>query len=438
MGWIPTELKIAFWLIGVAVLGFGGLLFGGWLLVSKELILGSIVLLIALWILLSIKILRGDELGLLLFFGEPSSVKEEGGPQFVPFLIAKLIRYPKKMYSFLYLAKEVISKAGKYAPKPKKEIFEEGKHEDEEKEEEKEYGAQVLKVTSAVYLNFPREKEKLRDKEAGKVLLDEKGGEREEETHPLIKIFRAGVPIKDEDLKNWTEDIVVGAVRAYIGTITWREAAAGLQKVSEEVEKLFKAEGRPLYEAGFRDPGIKLVITEIALPQKLQEVLPLVDKERLESEAAPFEAKQQAEETGGAVMEMFCTLTGMKRKKIEKELEEKPEEFVTKYQKIWEKSWDIIHRRMGIDGGAYLDIRTANPLQDLLALFKRMPMGKPSGRKEEKEEKVEAKVEAKIEGKKEEELSEEEKQIVAEARKRGIGPKEPLEKWRRWKKRKEK
>ncbi len=36
------------------------------------------------------------------------------------------------------------------------------------------------------------------------------------------------------------------------------------------------------------------------------------------------------------------------------------------------------------------------------------------------------------------ELSEAEKEIVAEARRRGIDPKGPLERWRRWKKRKEK
>lgn len=321
------------------------------------------------WLICSIKIVGPDEMAVKVIFGKPVEFCDSGwvfdlrlppGKRFKCFLQ----RYPKKMYDFDYRAREVITRTGKY--------------------ENTYYGSQVLKADSVAYLNFPREK---RNKATGDDIEDiETDTEGIEKTHPLVKILRSQIPIDDEGLKNWTEEAVLGALRVAFGKITWRQAVDDIKTVTNEAENVFKSADGALIRAGFSKKGIQLVIAEITLPPKLQQAMPDVDRQRLEAEAAPYEAEQESIETGGAVIRTFCNLTGMTQDKVEKALQENADEFVKKYKDPWEKSWDIIHRRMGIDGGAYIDIRTANSLQDLLALIKKMPMGKPSGRQEEKEE----------------------------------------------------
>lgn len=360
------------WIVGIICVVFL-LVFIGLAMAYIRPLAGLIIL--VLWFLLSIKFIGPDEMAVLVIFGIPWKF-QDSGPHFVPFLpFCYLAKYPKKMYNFDYRAREVVTQAGKYK----------GTY----------YGSQVLKADSVAYLNFPREK---RSKATGDDLenleLDTKGIEK---THPLIKILRAQVPIEDEKLKDWTEEAVLGALRVAFGKMTWRQAVDDIKKVTQEAENVFKAADGALIRAGFSRKGIQLVIAEITLPEKLQQAMPEVDRQRLEAEAAPYEAEQRAVETGGAIIKTFCNLTGIAQGKVEKMLQENPEEFVKKYKDSWERSWDVIHRRMGIDGGAYLDIRTiagepGKTLLDLAALLKRIPMGgktpsEKEGREETEEEK---------------------------------------------------
>lgn len=353
-------------LAGGFFLGIGGLM------IFMRIFWGAIFSLIGFWLLMSIKIVGPAEMAVYVLLGTPTGVRKSG-PSLVPFLFAELVKYPQKMYNFDYKERSVVTQAGEYPPGSKKY-----------------YGSQVLKVDSVVYLNFPREK---RLKEEFDIIDEEQeweieNGKEVEKTHPLIKILRAQVPIEEEKLKNWTEEAVLGALRIAFGKITWKEAVEDVKKVTIEAEKVFKTADGALMKAGFSQKGIRLVIAEIKLPPHLEEVMPNVDAQRLEAEAAPFEAEQRAEETGGAVVQMFCKMTGMPRFEIEKALRENPQEFVEKYKSFWEKSWDTVYRRMGIDGRAYLDIRTQNSLQDLIALWQRIPKGKEEkGEQKEKEKK---------------------------------------------------
>lgn len=353
----------------IICIGLGLLFVGiGVLMVVKRNLFGAPIILVGFWFFKSIKIIGPAEMAVYVWLGEPVNIRESG-PHFVPWLLAELARYPKKMYNFDYREREVITQAGKY------------KSEKEDKETY--YGSQVLKVSSVVYLNFPREP---RSKDTGDDLLvveTDKGGI--EKTHPLIKILRAQVPAKDEELKGWTEEAVLGALRVAFGRMTWRQAVEDIKEVTKEAENVFKSADGALIRAGFSKKGIQLVIAEIKLPKELEDAMPEVDRQRLEAEAAPYEAEQRAEETGGAVVQIFCKMTGLPRADVERSLREDPEEFVKTYQTFWEKSWDTVYRRMGIDGKAYLDVRTQNPLLDLIALWQRMPMG---GGKEEKKEKA--------------------------------------------------
>jgi len=352
-------LKMIIWI------GFGLLLLAiGALMVASKNLFGIPFILVGLWSLKSIKIVGPAEMAVYVWLGEPVGVRESG-PRFVPWLLAELAKYPQKMYNFDYREREVISRAGEY-----ERIY---------------YGSQALKVDSVAYLNFSREKRG--EETTGDVLIDVEMTEKEveikgekkkvyvEKTHPLVKTLRAQIPNEDEKLKDWTEEAVMGALSVAFGKMTWMEAVENIKKVTEEAENVFKSADGALIRAGFSKKGIQLVIAEIKLPKKLEDAMPEVDRQRLEKEAAPFEAEQRAEETGGAVIQMFCKMTGMLRTDVEKVLKENPEEFVKKYQSFWEKSWDTVYRRMGIDGKAYLDVRTQNPLLDLIALWQRMPLG---------------------------------------------------------------
>ena len=237
--------------------------------------------------------------------------------------------------------------------------------------------------------------------------------------------------------KEFIEDRIENALRSYLNAFTIDQvlvAAKGGFNLADHREDVglpndeLDAIEKDLARWGF--DLLRITITDFELPKQIIEARDAVQIRRREAEAAPFQAEREAEETGGAVIQMFCKMTGMLRADVEKALRENPEEFVKRYQPFWEKSWDTIYRRMAIDGKAYLDIRTQNPLLDLIALWKRMPIESPSA-----EEKAEAKVEVKEE---KAELTEAEKEVVTEAKKRGIDPKEPLEKWRQWKKSKEK
>ena len=356
-----------------------------------------------LWLVLSIKIVGPTEMAVKVLFGKWVSFCESGF-QFVPFLPGLkvyLVRYPKTMYNLDYEAREAITKAGIY----------DGVY----------YGRQTVKVDATAYLNFPRDWQwpidwdipevwdpditrglslSSEDVQGVKSLIQRKNFikrlnpdhpavkrlkliERkivERRVHPLIKILRSQIPINDTELTNWTEEAVVAAVRIALGQMTWGQAIQDMEALSREAQRAFRNTDGALMKAGFRDPGIRLVITEIRLPAELEKILIRPDQARLEADAAKEVARRRAIETVRAVVEMICQETGMKIEDVEKELKERPEEFIRQHQDIWQKNWDILHRRMGIDGGAYLDIRaTASEpwkgLLDLLAAWQRMPGG---------------------------------------------------------------
>lgn len=375
------RLKKVLKVIGLIGTALALLALGAWTLIVYKSLFGIPLLVAGAWALLSTRIVGPTEMAIFVFLGVPTNVKKSG-PCFVPFLLAELARRPTKTYIFDYGWTEVVTKAQK-------------------KEGEKEYGVQAIKALLIVYLNFPRDKrtkEELlltkidsEDKEGKdvpegveleEIIIKRKVGKEtkkdiieQEKTHPLIKTVRAEIPFSDEGLKEWIKGPAFEALRAAIGKFDWYGSAVGVEEVSKEADKIFKLPNRPLVANGFSRKGIKLVVAGIELPPKIKETLPIIDTKRLEAEAAPYESQQIAKETAGAAMEILCELTGMKREEVEREIKQRPEELVKRYNELWKQAWDIVHRRMAIDGGAYLDIRSQNPLQDLVALFKRMPMG---------------------------------------------------------------
>lgn len=366
---IMKTLKLIVWVI--LSLSSGGI--GVWLLVSQSFILGGFFILAGFWTLMSIKIVGPDEMAVLVWLGEPIGFRDSG-PHFVLRFFGKLVRYPQKAYNFDYETREVVSQSGEYSEGEDKDF----------------YGTQVLKVDAVVYLNFPRE---LRKKNDGEMVDDE-------ETHPLIKILRNQVPIREEELKNWTEDALLGALRVAFGQMTWKEAVQNIDHVNREVEKVFTESDGALIRVGFSKKGIKLVVAEIHLPPELEKSLPLVDKQRLEAKAAPFEAEQIAIETVGSVIRMMAQSRGKEIDEIQAQIDADPD----LQKEFLEKAHDLVIRRMGIDGKSYTDIRVQGAegiertILNALAVWKGMsPMGGKEKEQPERKKRTSAETKKSIE-----------------------------------------
>lgn len=349
---MTNVLKVVVWA------GVGALLFIVGLLAVSEgaRVSGSIVALIGAWLLLSIKVIGPAEMAVFVLLGEPRTFCDSG-LRFVPFGLARLVRYPKKMYNFDYKAREVVTRAGRYPDQDGAPV----------------YGAQALRVDAAAYLNFSRE---LRRPADGEPVDDEETG-----THPLIKILRAGVPVPDKELESWTEEAVVGALRVAFGQMTWRETVQDIAVVARKAEEVFREPDGALIRAGFSKKGIRLVVAEIHLPPELKAALPDVDRQRLEAEAAHFEAEERAEETGGTVVENFARLSGMSRQAVETSLRDNPEAFIRDHRQAWEEALDLTRREQAIKGRSFLDIRVQGAegieraFLNLLGVLQRMPPG---------------------------------------------------------------
>lgn len=367
---LMKTLKLIMWImLGLFFLGVGVLF-----LLNQRFISGVCFVFVGFWILMSIKIIGPAEMAVFIWLGEPVGFRDSG-PCFVPWLLGEVKRYPKKMYNFDYRTRKVITQAGKFKSKKEKE--------------ETYYGSQVLEVDSVVYLNFPREE---RGEATGDTLIDvemmEVKGKKVEKTHPLIKILRAQVPIEDETLKDWTEEAVLGALRVAFGKMTWRQAVEDIKKVTEEAEKVFTSADGALIRAGFSRKGIRLVIAEINLPEELRRALTEVDKQRLEKEAAFFEAKQRAIETIGAIIQMMAEARGVSPETIQAQIEADP----ALQKEFLDQAKYLIAREQAIKGNSFVNIEVqgAEGLErtflNLLAAWQRMPMGRGAEIKPEKRE----------------------------------------------------
>lgn len=185
---------------------------------------------------------------------------------------------------------------------------------------------------------------------------------------------------------NWLENVLIrlnAFFRGWVATVSLDY----ILTIKKDKEKLWQEIGKdPLITMFEEKWGVKIEdngiqIRDVTLPVIYREAV--AKKSQME-----FEAKGKVAETVGAVVEMFCEMTGAPKTDIQQQLKNSSVDFIKQNQGIWDNCWDVIHRRMGIDGKAYLDIRTANPLLDLIALWQKMPKGSggsSSGEGKEKE-----------------------------------------------------
>lgn len=251
------------------------------------------IVLTILWLALSIKIIGPAEMAVKVYFGTPVAVCDSGFC-FVPFTfgLIYLRRYPKKIYNLKYEKIEVITIAGEY-PENSGNL----------------YGALKVEVDAAAYLNFPRFNTEIGIGE----------------THPLIKILRAGVPTKDEELKDWTQEAVENALRLAYGQITWRQATMDIKAINKIAAEIFVDSNGVLISAGFRQPGIELVVTRIHLPREVEIALTKPEITRLKAEASKKNAEAQAIDRVETILYTMARSRGVSVDKIRDQIKENPE-----------------------------------------------------------------------------------------------------------------
>lgn len=320
-----------------------------YLFVSAET---ALLVLVAWWVIKSIYVVGPDEMAVKVRFGKPIDFCDSG-IRFLPYVpyynFWYLVVYPKKVYNLPYKEHKVVSMATEYHGAK--------------------YGALPIKVDSVVYLGFPREKDTTShtmkflettittdDKGAKKVeekVLERVSGplDKEDGPHPLIEILRSKIPIEEDKLQDWTEEVVVNAVRIALGKISWKEATEDMRKVNQNIAFVFKDPESALHKAGFRDANIRIIIQDIKIPQDIEDALPGVDKARLQKDAAKDVAETEAIEIANAIVGMMATARGKTFAEMQVAIETEEGlkgQFWTFFQKQME-------RKMAIDGKAFME-----------------------------------------------------------------------------------
>jgi len=284
---------------------------------------------------MAVKVILGEPVG---FFNS--------GLHWIPFFAGCYVkRFPKKLFNLTFPSRTFITMKGIYKGE--------------------EYGAQPVGVDGVAYLQFPRNEK-------------------------LIKILEAEVPTDEAKLMDFVEEAVVGALRVAFGKITWGQAAENVGRVVKEAERVFKDSDGSLIKVGFGQNDLKLTIKEMRLPKELQAAMPGPDKARFDLARAGFIARTRAIETAGTVLEIMAQSSGQSIKAIQAAITADPKA----EKEFRQRARDLVVRQMGIDAGAYLDIRVEgggkieDSLLALAAAWQRMPGGK---RKEGKPETRESK-----------------------------------------------
>lgn len=272
----------------------------------------ALLMLLVLWVILSLKIAGPDEMAVEVAFGRPRRF-HDSGLVFVPFLfdLWYLQKFPKKIFQLSFKKIEVVTMAGRY-----KDV---------------QYGAQIPRVDSSVYINFPR-----------------KGDPKD---HPLMKILQAKVPIEEAELQNWTEEVCISALRDGFGNMTWKEATENRRMINEKVADAFNSPDGILWRVGFLKEDVKIVVEDIDLPSQIKAALTEVDTARIGADAAKKVAEKEVAESIGAVLEMMVQISPSSKTidQIKAEIQGSDQ----LREKFLETTIDFLKNRMAIKGKQY-------------------------------------------------------------------------------------
>lgn len=186
---------------------------------------------------------------------------------------------------------------------------------------------------------------------------------------------------------NWNENVMSrlnALFRSWVATKTL-DKLLDIHKDPQKIWKDFKDEA--LLKKTFQDEW-GITIEENGIEIRTIDLPPDYQTAAAAQKKLELEAVARSAETVGTVIEMMARVRGKKVKDIQKEIEAQPE----MRREFLDLAKDLIVRKLGIEGKSYLDIRVQGAegiektILNALAVWQRIPTGKPSEREEKKED----------------------------------------------------
>jgi regulator of protease activity HflC (stomatin/prohibitin superfamily) len=338
-------------------------------------IIGGISLIVASK---SVKILRGDQMGVLERLGTPKEFRDSGLNFIIPF-IDEIIVYPKKRFNFEYRVKCFTR---------------------ENPNESEDYRGILVTLKITAYVNFPREKRNIDElpEEKRREIKQKMPQATKELTHPLIIIRRNNIPTSEDGLKEYIGGIIEAITRSTVGEISYLQLITQKKEVEKKLrEHLTDPEGE-LIKSGFSPKGLSIVISEIELPDELESKISLYEIEKQEAKAAPWEAEERVIHTVGAVCKaLYPHLT------VEEAIKKFEEEY--KKEEKLKLAKELIEKEMAIKRGAFKHIHITGTSGDFAKIAAEITAGIVAGMDTIKRGRTEEKTEEKKEKRKEKKMS---------------------------------
>ncbi len=184
---------------------------------------------------------------------------------------------------------------------------------------------------------------------------------------------------------NWNENVMSrlnALFRSWVATKTL-DKLLDLHKDPKKIWECFKNEA--LLKKTFQNEW-GITIEENGIEIRTIDLPPDYQAAAAAQKKLELEAVARSAETVGTVIEMMARVRGKKVKDIQKEIEAQPE----MRREFLDLAKDLVVRKLGIEGKSYLDIRVQGAegiektILNALAVWQRMPTGKPSEREEKK------------------------------------------------------
>lgn len=287
-------------------------------------VLTLLILCVALYLISSIRIIRGDQMALILRFGKPVRLGESG-LRIIWKFIEEAVIYSKKAHILSYpspgealipmvtkkgtwggerleeyekfLAEletlEEKEKLGELTEKEKKELEEKRKIKEEEKRKYKEtaeeYDSVVIYVGVTLVFWWPRTFENLKKAFENLPMPGDPA-----DPHYIKRI------------KSEFEDLIVGNMREIVGNCTWEECIRRREILSKELLKRLSAKDSPFKKGGVED--FYLTISEIKLPPEIERLLSIKQQESFKRAAAEEVAQRVTKEIGNSISQITKVL----------------------------------------------------------------------------------------------------------------------------------
>lgn len=187
------------------------------------------------------------------------------------------------------------------------------------------------------------------------------------------------------EVENWKElvrDLLENTFRSYFSTLTINEGMNEAKAGYEWKNKLPENE-RDRLEETLASWGLELMqatVMDFDLEPEIVRARGQIHIEERRAEASKAIARRQAIEWIKVILEMMAQARGKKVEEIEVEIDAN----LDLRREFLDYAKELNLRLEEAERGAFLDIRTQNPLADLIALWQRMPMGRPEGGPENK------------------------------------------------------